>query len=357
MDAPTLDLISPTNSTPAATGFDYEQLDDAAANEAKAVIERYRDRQKAYVIDTGRDLLAIKARLDHGLFLEWVQAEMGMTPRSAQRAMSAAEVLGDKSDTVSYLPPTVLYELSAPSTPEPVRAAVLRRIEAGETLPADKIMHEVREGRDEARKQVAAEREKARRAAMTPEQRDNEDALRARGQKREDAWARKRERERLQTRKEREANDAEARIGAAYLLSRLGAEEIDAFFERFDASARYRAFELVQRMAQTERARSVEPVDLPLDRVSGTSSFEYIDPEDKERAKDLARQFEAGASFEPVIVADVGDRKGLRYRIVEGEDRYHALRGVLGRETIPTRIVPPADPAAVAAIGGGDART
>lgn len=357
MEAQTLDLLPIASPAPAATGFDYEQLDDAAANEARAVVERYRDRQKAYVIDTGRDLLAIKARLEHGLFLQWVQAELGMTPRSAQRAMAAAEVLGDKSDTVAYLPPTVLYELSAASTPEPVRAAVLRRIEAGETVPADKIMHELREGRDEARKQAAAEREEARRARLTPEQRDNEDAFRARGKKREDAWARRMERERLQTRKEREANDAEARIGATYLLSRLSADEIDAFFKRFDASARYRAFELVQQMAKAERARGVEPVDLPLDRVSGTSSFEYIDPEDQERARDLARQFEAGATIEPVIAAEVNGSKGLRYWIVEGEDRYHALRGVLGRETIPTRIVPPTDPAAVAAIGGGDGRT
>lgn len=339
------------------SAFDYQAMDPNAARDARAAVERYRSRQKAYVIDTGRDLLAIKAQLEHGLFLEWVQSEIGMTPRSAQRAMAAAEVLGDKSDTVSYLPPTVLYELSAPSTPEPVRTAVLRRIEAGEAVRAETILDEVREGRDEARKQVAAEREKARRAAMTPEQRDNEDALRARGRKRDDAWARKRERERLQARKEREANDARARIGANYLLSRLGADEIDAFFEQFDASARYRAFDLVQRMAQAERARSVEPVDLPLDKVLGTSSFEFLDPEDKEQAEGLARQFEAGAPFEPVIVVDAGNRKGLLYRIVEGEDRYHALRGVLGRETIPTRIVPPTDPAAVAAIGGDDGRS
>ena len=69
MDSPTLDLVPPDNPLPAATGFDYDQLDDAAANQAKAVVERYRERQKAYVIDTGRDLLAVKDRLEHGLLL------------------------------------------------------------------------------------------------------------------------------------------------------------------------------------------------------------------------------------------------------------------------------------------------
>lgn len=164
MDSPTLDLVPPGNPLPAATGFDYDQLDDAAANQAKAVVERYRERQKAYVIDTGRDLLAVKEQLEHGLFLEWVLAEMQMTPRSAQRAMGAAEVLGAKSDTVSYLPPSILYALSAPSTPAPVRDGIVERIEAGEMLPPRKVEWMLHEARTRARQ----EQDDAKR---TPEER------------------------------------------------------------------------------------------------------------------------------------------------------------------------------------------
>ncbi|MGU3330315.1 hypothetical protein ACLBXB_25660 [Methylobacterium mesophilicum] len=164
MDSLTLDLVPPGNPPPAAAGFDYDQLDDAAANQAKAVVERYRERQKAYVIDTGRDLLAVKERLEHGLFLEWVQAEMQMTPRSAQRAMGAAEVLGAKSDTVSYLPPSILYALSAPSTPAPVRDGIVERIEAGEMLPPRKVEWMLHEARARARQEQAD-------AKLAPEER------------------------------------------------------------------------------------------------------------------------------------------------------------------------------------------
>lgn len=197
MEAPTLDILPLDNPAPAAAGFDYEQLDDAAANEAKAVVERYRDRQTAYVIDTGRDLLAIKAQLDHGLFLEWVQAEMRMTPRSAQRAMTAAETLGTKSDTVSYLPPSVLYALSAPSTPAPVRERIVERIEAGEVLSPRQVEGLVYEARVQAKQEQIA-------AKLTPEERSRrakskQDAD-TRRQRQHEKWLQEQDEERARTR-------------------------------------------------------------------------------------------------------------------------------------------------------------
>jgi len=157
----TLPLASPAS---APVAFDYATMPADVARDARAAVERYRDRQKAYVIDTGRDLLAVKERLEHGLFLTWVQAEMQMTPRSAQRAMAAADALGSKSDTVSYLPPSALYALSAPSIPAPVREEIVGRIEAGEILPARKVEWMLHEAR------IAVRQEKAE-AKLTPEER------------------------------------------------------------------------------------------------------------------------------------------------------------------------------------------
>jgi hypothetical protein len=57
-----------------------------------------------------------------------------MTERTARNYMNAAAECGTKSEIVSVLPPTALYALSAPSTPAPVRDAVLVRLEAGERL-------------------------------------------------------------------------------------------------------------------------------------------------------------------------------------------------------------------------------
>lgn len=64
-----MNLIDRIGAAPAAA-FDYEQLDDATALEAKAIVERYRARTETYIFDTGRDLIAIKERLEHGLFLK-----------------------------------------------------------------------------------------------------------------------------------------------------------------------------------------------------------------------------------------------------------------------------------------------
>ena len=88
---------------------------------------------------TGKDLLAVKDRLEHGLFLKWVEAEMGMTARTAQNFMQAAAHFGSKSEIVSHLPPTTLYKLASPSTPAHVRETVLRRLDAKEPLPVKEI--------------------------------------------------------------------------------------------------------------------------------------------------------------------------------------------------------------------------
>src|SRR3954470_3532232 len=140
-----------------AVGFDYSTVPVDVAKEARAVAARINERNRAAqaaILETGRDLLAIKERLEHGRFLAWIDAEFGMTPRTAQRYMSAAAVLGDKSDIVSFLPPTTIYQLAAPSMPPPVREEIVERIENERLAPAtvEKI---VREAKDETRRQRA----------------------------------------------------------------------------------------------------------------------------------------------------------------------------------------------------------
>lgn len=157
------------NPAPHRVGFDYSQLDEDAAGEARAIVGRYHARQKAYIIDTGRDLLAVKARLEHGLFLEWLRSEIGMTPRSAQRAMGAAEALGDKSDTVSYLPPSVLYALSSPSLHALVRQEIVERIETGEDMSPRKVEAVLNEARIRSRQEKTQARSR-------PEERQRQEA-------------------------------------------------------------------------------------------------------------------------------------------------------------------------------------
>lgn len=118
--------------------FDYSGMAADVESEARSVVERVRTRTRATILDTGRELLGIKDKLEHGLFIRWVGSELGMNPRTAQNYMQAAAAFGDKSEIISHLPPTTIYALSAPSVPVSVRKEVVQRLEAGERIsPTD----------------------------------------------------------------------------------------------------------------------------------------------------------------------------------------------------------------------------
>ena len=118
--------------------FTYSDLPAPVAAELQAVTARIKERltrQVADIIETGRDLLEVKAKLEHGQFERWLAQEFGMAVRTAQRFMRASEWAQDKNDIVSHLTPTTVYMLSAKSTPEGVHEQVLERLERG--LPAE----------------------------------------------------------------------------------------------------------------------------------------------------------------------------------------------------------------------------
>src|SRR3954468_22175338 len=100
-----MNLIKRTEPA-APVGFDYSTIPADVAKEARAVAARINERNRAAqaaILETGRDLLAIKERLEHGRFLAWIDAEFGMTPRTAQNYMQAASEFGAKSEIISYL--------------------------------------------------------------------------------------------------------------------------------------------------------------------------------------------------------------------------------------------------------------
>lgn len=132
------------------TPFTYTGLPVPVAAELQAVTARIKDRlsrQVSDIIETGRDLIEVKSKLQHGQFERWLAQEFGMTVRTAQRFMRASEWAQDKNDIVSHLTPTTVYMLSAKGTPEAVHEQVVERLERG--LPADPeyIHHVVQEAK------------------------------------------------------------------------------------------------------------------------------------------------------------------------------------------------------------------
>lgn len=128
--------------------FSYDALETSVAIEVRASAERIQLRLRRTaedIVEIGRDLLGVKAKLPHGAWLPWLQTEFGMSESAAGKMMAVAKVYGGKSVMITDLSPTALYELAAPKTPIEIREEVEKMIAAGEVIPAAKIAEMKRE--------------------------------------------------------------------------------------------------------------------------------------------------------------------------------------------------------------------
>lgn len=123
-------------------GFDYSVIDEICRDDVRDAAVRIKVRMArtaSDIIDIGRDLIAVKEALPHGQFLPWIDAEFGMTDRTALNFTRVAERFSAKSETISDLTPTVLYALAAPSTSDEIVEEVTERAANGETFTASDI--------------------------------------------------------------------------------------------------------------------------------------------------------------------------------------------------------------------------
>lgn len=80
---------------------------------------------RASISEMGGLLLEAKTLVPHGKFAAWAQRELGISLRSAENYMAAARFLEGKSESVSHLPPAVIYRLAAPTAPPELVADVV----------------------------------------------------------------------------------------------------------------------------------------------------------------------------------------------------------------------------------------
>jgi len=196
------------------TPFNYSDLPTPVAAELQAVTNRIKERltrQVTDIIETGRDLIDVKSKLDHGQFEPWLNTSFNMTMRTAQNYMRAAEYMADKSEIVSFLTPNTMYLLSAPSTPEAAQRQVLDDLEAGKSVNHREVREVVQEVKHQERE-----------AKKKKEQRETR-AERKQRKAREEQWRRKEkeERQRIET-----AAMAVAREVADILVNKLSEDEI-----------------------------------------------------------------------------------------------------------------------------------
>jgi hypothetical protein len=106
--------------------------------------------------------------LDTAPFLAWIDAEFGMTARSAQRYMMVAAFAAGKNDIVSHLSPTMAYQLAAPSTPQAIKSDVISDIEAGRSVDHRAVEERIKQVRLNERSRRAADLRIRRRKAKSP---------------------------------------------------------------------------------------------------------------------------------------------------------------------------------------------
>jgi len=120
-------------------GFDYSPLPTNVVNDLRAAVAAIQGVACKHLRETGNHLLAVKDLLPHGQFTAWAKVELGMSIRSVQRYMAAAEFFAGKSDNLSYLPADIIYRLSSRSAPVDVVAAIVAAAAAERLPPLEEI--------------------------------------------------------------------------------------------------------------------------------------------------------------------------------------------------------------------------
>jgi len=129
IDAVAAELLSPV--------FDYTRLD----SETRIVVQQKTSEIKMLVrrsvqdiIDIGTHLIEVKAKLGHGNFGKWLNAEFSWSESSVVKMMQVATTFKNVTVTDLKIGAKVLYLLSAPSTPEEAREEALEIARSGQPV-------------------------------------------------------------------------------------------------------------------------------------------------------------------------------------------------------------------------------
>ena len=132
----------PNLASQLSTLFDYGCVEPQVANYLKGEAKRIRHQYATSIVQIGKALIRAKHYLRHGQFIHWVDQQAGIQPRTAQAYMRVAQWVANKNAKVVNLPPTMLYILSARSTPTDYVLNIMKKIDAGQDLPSLLIMRQ-----------------------------------------------------------------------------------------------------------------------------------------------------------------------------------------------------------------------
>ena len=134
--------------------FDYNELPAEhreAVRRSARIIKPLLKRTAEDIFIVGGELRAVKEMLPHGRYTEWLEVEFGLSERMAQHFVNVRERLGPKSEKFSVLPPSTLYLLAAPSTPDEAIEIVEERIDKGDRLSVAHVQRTIAEQKKRVR--------------------------------------------------------------------------------------------------------------------------------------------------------------------------------------------------------------
>lgn len=160
-DAPAPPEVSHFGDAGIELVFDYSVVDDVHRDLVKAAARAIKPRLKRAAEDIfviGRELMGVREFLPYGSYVDWLDVEFSLSVRQAYRFISVAERLSGKSfDIMSKLPPTTLYMLAAPSTPDLAIEAIEAKVIAGEPVRVSTVRQAIAQARREDEQDIAGE--------------------------------------------------------------------------------------------------------------------------------------------------------------------------------------------------------
>ena len=160
-DAPAPPEVSHFGDAGIELVFDYSVVDDVHRDLVKAAARAIKPRLKRAAEDIfviGRELMGVREFLPYGSYVDWLDVEFSLSVRQAYRFISVAERLSGKSfDIMSKLPPTTLYRLAAPSTPDLAIEAIEAKVIAGEPVRVSTVRQAIAQARREDEQDIAGE--------------------------------------------------------------------------------------------------------------------------------------------------------------------------------------------------------
>ena len=118
--------------------FDYGELTATEVKKCEAAVDRItkcQRRMAADILAIGKELLAVKERLEHGQFGDWIKHYFGWASSTAARMMDAAKVFGEFPNLGNLtIDTSALYLLSSDKCPDETRDEFVERAEKGERI-------------------------------------------------------------------------------------------------------------------------------------------------------------------------------------------------------------------------------